>query len=98
MRKIIHIDCDCFYAAIEMRDNPQLRGRPLAVGGAPDKRGVVATCNYEARPFGIRSAMAMRTALRLCPQLTVVRPRFDVYRSVSRQIQAIFRDYHHRGE
>ncbi len=93
MRKIIHIDCDCFYAALEMRDDPRLRGKPLAVGGAPDKRGVVATCNYEARAFGIRSAMAMRTALRLCPELTVVRPRFDVYRAVSKQIQTIFRDY-----
>ena len=93
MRKIIHIDCDCFYAALEMRDDPSLRGKALAVGGSPDKRGVVATCSYEARAYGVRSAMAMRTALKLCPDLLVVRPRFDVYRAVSKQIHAIFRDY-----
>ena len=62
-RKIVHIDCDCFYAAIEMRDDPSLAGKPLAVGGSPDKRGVVATCNYEARAYGLHSAMAMRTAM-----------------------------------
>ncbi|WP_374441926.1 DNA polymerase IV [Pseudomonas panipatensis] len=92
-RKIIHIDCDCFYAAIEMRDDPSLVGKPLAVGGSPDKRGVVATCNYEARAYGLHSAMAMRTAVKLCPDLTIVRPRMDVYKSVSREIHAIFRDY-----
>jgi len=92
-RKIIHCDCDCFYAAIEMRDNPQLRGKPLAVGGASDRRGVVATCNYEARRFGVHSAMATATALRHCPQLIVVPPRMDKYREVSRQVQAVFNDY-----
>lgn len=93
MRKIIHCDCDCFYAAIEMRDDPSLRGKPLAVGGASDRRGVVATCNYEARKFGVHSAMPTATALRHCPQLIVVPPRMDKYREVSRQVQAIFRDY-----
>ena len=92
-RKIIHIDCDCFYAAIEMRDDPSLAGKPLAVGGSPDKRGVVATCNYDARAYGVHSAMPMRTAVKLCPDLTIVRPRMDVYKSVSRQIHQIFRDY-----
>ncbi len=92
-RKIIHCDCDCFYAAIEMRDEPALRGKPLAVGGASERRGVVATCNYEARRFGIHSAMPTATALRRCPQLIVVPPRMDVYRGVSRQVQQIFADY-----
>jgi DNA polymerase IV len=92
-RKIIHCDCDCFYAAIEMRDQPELRGRPLAVGGASDRRGVVATCNYEARRFGIHSAMPTVTALRRCPQLVVVPPQMDKYKAVSRQVQQIFRDY-----
>lgn len=92
-RKIIHIDCDCFYAAIEMRDNPQLASRPIAVGGSADRRGVIATCNYEARAYGVRSAMATRQALQLCPQLTLVKPRMEVYREVSQQIQQIFRRY-----
>ncbi len=92
-RKIIHCDCDCFYAAIEMRDNPELQGKPLAVGGASDRRGVVATCNYEARRFGVHSAMPTATALRHCPQLIVVPPRMEKYREVSRQAQAIFADY-----
>jgi DNA polymerase IV len=95
MRKIIHCDCDCFYAAIEMRDDPSLRGKPLAVGGASDRRGVVATCNYEARRFGVHSAMPTATAKRQCPQLIVVPPRMDKYREVSRQVQAIFKDYTH---
>ena len=93
LRKIIHCDCDCFYASIEMRDNPTLRGKPLAVGGNPQQRGVVATCNYEARKFGIHSAMPMATALRLCPQLIVIPPRMDKYREASQQVHAIFRDY-----
>jgi DNA polymerase-4 len=93
VRKIIHIDCDCFYAAIEMRDDPRLAGRPLAVGGAADRRGVVATCNYEARAWGVRSAMPMGQALKLCPDLQVVRPRMDAYKAVSREIHGIFRDY-----
>ncbi|MEO4049103.1 DNA polymerase IV [Pseudomonas sp. CAU 1711] len=93
MRKIIHIDCDCFYAAIEMRDDPRLAGRPLAVGGAADRRGVIATCNYEARAWGVRSAMPTGQALKLCPDLLVVRPRMDAYKAASREIHAIFRDY-----
>lgn len=92
-RKIIHCDCDCFYAAIEMRDQPELRGKPLAVGGASDRRGVVATCNYEARRFGIHSAMPTVTALRRCPQLIVVPPQMEKYRLVSRQVQQIFLSY-----
>ena len=92
-RKIIHVDCDCFYAAIEMRDDPSLASQPLAVGGSADRRGVIATCNYEARGYGVRSAMASAQALKLCPQLVIVKPRMEVYKSVSREIQAIFRDY-----
>jgi len=93
VRKIIHVDCDCFYAAIEMRDDPRLTNKPLAVGGAADRRGVIATCNYEARAYGVRSAMSSRHALKLCPDLLIVKPRMDAYKAVSRQIQAIFRDY-----
>lgn len=93
LRKIIHIDCDCFYAAIEMRDDPRLAGRPMAVGGSAERRGVIATCNYEARAYGVRSAMSSRHALKLCPDLLIVKPRFDAYKEASREIQAIFRDY-----
>lgn len=93
LKKIIHIDCDCFYASIEMRDDPSLRGRPIAVGGTPDKRGVVATCNYEARAYGVRSAMPSQKAQKLCPDLLFIRPRFEVYRAVSKQIQQIFQDF-----
>lgn len=92
-RKIIHVDCDCFYAAIEMRDDPALAGKPLAVGGSADRRGVIATCNYEARAYGVRSAMASGQALKLCPDLLIVKPRMDAYKAVSREIQAIFREY-----
>lgn len=92
-RKIIHIDCDCFYAAIEMRDDPRLAGKPLAVGGSADRRGVIATCNYEARAYGVRSAMASGHALKLCPDLTIVKPRMDAYREASREIHTIFADY-----
>jgi DNA polymerase IV len=92
-RKIIHCDCDCFYAAIEMRDNPALRNVPLAVGGRADQRGVVATCNYEARRFGIHSAMATAQALKRCPDLIVMPPSMEKYRIASRQILAIYRDY-----
>lgn len=93
MRKIIHVDADCFYAAIEMRDDPRLARRPMAVGGAADRRGVIATCNYEARAYGVRSAMSSAHALKLCPDLLIVRPRMEVYREVSREIHAILRDY-----
>ena len=92
-RKIIHVDMDCFYAAVEARDNPQLRGLPLAVGGSPDGRGVVATCSYEARKFGVHSAMPMAVAMRKCPQLVVVRGRMSVYQDVSYAIREIFADY-----
>ncbi|MDR2209321.1 MAG: DNA polymerase IV [Azoarcus sp.] len=93
MRKIIHCDCDCFYAAVEMRDDPTLRGKPLAVGGRAEARGVIATCNYEARAFGVRSAMSTARAFRLCPQLILLPPDFRRYRDVSRQILAIYRDF-----
>jgi DNA polymerase-4 len=92
MRKIIHVDMDAFYASVEQRDNPALRGRPVAVGHGA-KRGVVAAASYEARAFGVRSAMPSTTAMRQCADLVFVPPRFDVYRAVSRQIHAIFADY-----
>ncbi|OOF18285.1 MULTISPECIES: DNA polymerase IV [Salinivibrio] len=93
MKKIIHIDMDCFYAAVEMRDNPALQQVPLAIGGSPDGRGVIATCNYPARRFGIRSAMATAQALKLCPGLTVMRGNMAKYRAVSQQLHAIFHRY-----
>ena len=92
VRKIIHVDMDAFYASVEQRDNPELRGKPVAVGGSR-ARGVVAAASYEARKFGVRSAMASVTAIRRCPSLIFVRPRFDHYRDISRQIRAIFFDY-----
>lgn len=93
MRKIVHIDADSFYASVEMREDPSLRGRPLAVGGSAERRGVIATCNYEARRFGIHSAMASAQALRRCPELIILPPRFSLYREVSRAMHAIFSDY-----
>ena len=92
VRKIIHIDMDAFYASVEQRDNAALRGKPVAVGGSR-ARGVVAAASYEARMFGVRSAMPSVTAIRRCPDLIFIPPRFDVYRAVSRQIHAIFADY-----
>lgn len=92
-RKIIHCDCDCFYAAVEMRDDPSLRNLPIAVGGRASQRGVIATCNYEARRFGVRSAMATGHALKLCPDLVLIPPSFDKYREASKQILAIYNDY-----
>lgn len=92
-RKIIHIDMDCFYAAVEIRDNPELVNRAVAVGGSQQRRGVLCTCNYQARKYGVRSAMATATALRLCPDLVVLPVNMVKYKSVSRQIQAIFREY-----
>ena len=94
-RKIIHIDMDAFYAAVEQRDNPALRGRPLSVGGSRE-RGVVAAASYEARRFGVRSAMSSVVARRRCPELVFVEPRFDVYKSISRQVRSIFADWFRR--
>lgn len=91
-RKIIHIDMDAFFASVEQRDNPELRGKPIAVGGDSD-RGVVATASYEARPYGVHSAMSMRVAKRLCPQLIVVPGHYQVYKEVSRQMHEIFHEY-----
>ncbi len=92
MRKIIHLDMDCFYAAVEMRERPELANRPIAVGGGTS-RSIVTTCNYEARKFGIRSAMPGFMARERCPHLIFVPLRFDLYRAVSQQIRAIFREY-----
>lgn len=92
MRKIIHIDMDAFFASVEQRDQPELRGKPVAVGGGSE-RGVVAAASYEARTYGVRSAMASRTAKHKCPHLIFVRPRFEVYKQVSNQIREIFADY-----
>jgi len=92
-RKIIHIDADCFYAAVEIRDNPSLQGKPIAVGGSATRRGVIATASYEARKFGVHSAMASATALKRCPQLILIPGRMSVYREASRQMQEIFSDY-----
>lgn len=91
MRRILHIDMDAFYASVEQRDRPDLRGRPVAVGGDPDKRGVVAAASYEARVFGVRSAIPMSRAVRLCPDLVIVYPDFTKYRTVSKQVFDIFR-------
>lgn len=93
MRKFIHIDMDCFYAAVEMRDNPALRNIPIAVGGSSDRRGVISTCNYSARKFGVRSAMATAQAMKLCPDLTLVRGRMDVYAQESKKIREILLRY-----
>lgn len=92
-RKIIHIDMDAFFAAIEQRDFPEYRGRPLVVGGRPERRGVVAAASYEARQYGIRSAMSSFQAAKRCPDLIFARPRFEVYKQVSAQIHRIFLDY-----
>lgn len=92
VRKIIHVDMDAFFASVEQRDNPDLRGKPVAVGHGA-RRGVVAAASYEARQFGVRSALPSVTAMRKCPQLVFVPPRFDVYRAVSRQIHAVFAEF-----
>lgn len=90
MRKIIHIDADSFYASVEMRDNPELRDKPVAVGGASDGRGVIATANYAARAFGVHSAQPSARARQLCPQLIIIAPRFELYRAISTQFREIF--------
>ncbi len=92
-RKIIHIDMDCFFAAVEVRENPQLNGKPVAVGGKPNTRGVVAACNYEARKFGVHSAMPMSLAIQKCPELIITPVQMDLYKAVSAEIQQIFHKY-----
>ncbi len=98
VRKIIHCDCDCFFAAVEMRDDPSLLGKPVAVGGDAERRGVISTCNYEARRYGIHSAMASATAKRLCQDLLIVPHNMNKYRQVSQQIREIFLEYTERVE
>ncbi|WP_221391687.1 DNA polymerase IV [Dyadobacter sp. NIV53] len=93
VRKIIHIDMDAFYASVEQRDNPDYRGKPIAVGGSPNGRGVVAAASYEARKFGVRSAMSSRKAIQLCPDIIFVYPRFEAYKAVSKSIREIFQRY-----
>src|SRR6266480_3379329 len=92
VRRIVHVDMDAFYASVEQRDNPALRGQPVAVGGQPDQRGVVAAASYEARTFGVFSAMSMAKAVRLCPSLVIVRPDFARYRAASNAVFTIFRE------
>src|SRR5579862_1663802 len=92
VRRILHVDMDAFYASVEQRDDPSLRGKPVAVGGQPNQRGVVAAASYEARTFGVHSAMSMAKAVRLCPSLVIVRPDFARYRAASNAVFAIFRD------
>ena len=92
-RKIVHVDMDCFYAAVEERNNPKFRNKPIAVGGLPDKRGVICTCNYPARKYGIHSAMATSKALKLCPTLIVIKPNMPIYTKISKSIRDIFYQY-----
>jgi DNA polymerase-4 len=92
-KKIIHIDMDCFYAAIEMRDNPKLKNKPVAVGGNPDKRGVICSCNYIARKFGVHSAMATAKALRICPKLILLPVNMEKYLEASKKIHEIFQSF-----
>src|SRR5919201_966412 len=92
MRPIVHVDMDAFYASVEQRDDPSLRGKPVAVGGQPNQRGVVAAASYEARRFGVRSAMSMAKAVRLCPSLLIVPPDFARYQNVSNAVFAILRE------
>jgi len=92
-RKVVHVDMDAFYVSVEIRDNPKLKNQPVAVGGRSDRRGVIATCNYEARQFGVRSAMATAYALKKCPKLIIVPGRMKIYKEVSSQIREIFEKY-----
>src|SRR3989338_2191027 len=96
VRKIIHVDMDAFYASVEQMDNPELRGKPLAVGGN-EVRGVVSAASYEARRFGVRSAMSGIIAARKCPHLIFVPPRFDRYKEISQQIRAVFHEFRFGG-
>ena len=91
MKRILHLDMDAFYASVEQRDDPALRGQPVAVGGPAASRGVVAAASYEARTFGVRSAIPMARAVRLCPHLIIVRPDFEKYKRVSQQVFDLFR-------
>src|SRR5215213_7091684 len=91
LRRILHIDMDAFYASVEQRDDPTLRGKPVAVGGSPGGRGVVAAASYEARAFGVRSAIPMARAIRLCPHLLIVRPNFSKYKDASQKVFSLFR-------
>ena len=93
MRKIIHIDMDCFFAAIEIRDRPSLANKPVAVGGLPNKRGVLTTCNYIARKFGLHSAMASAQALKLCPKLVILPINFEKYKAATKVLYRIFRQF-----
>src|SRR5438132_3221460 len=92
MRRILHVDMDAFYASVEQRDDPSLCGKPLAVGGQPNRRGVVAAASYEARAFGVHSAMSMAKAVRLCPHLVIVPPDFARYKTASNAVFGIFRE------
>jgi len=92
LRRILHVDMDAFYTSVEQRDNPELKGRPVAVGGSPESRGVVAAASYEARAYGVRSALPMARAVRLCPELVILRPDFAKYRAVSERVFQIFRE------
>src|SRR4030081_2328023 len=92
IRRILHIDMDAFYASVEQRDDPALRGKPVAVGGQPTRRGVVAAASYEARAFGVHSAMSMTKAVRLCPSLLIVPPDFPRYKAASTAVFAMFRE------
>jgi len=93
IRRVMHCDLDCFYAAVEELDDPSLRGKPVIVGGNPDRRGVVSTANYVARRHGVHSAMAAALARRLCPQAIFLRPRFERYRELSQRVMEILGDY-----
>lgn len=92
-RQVLHVDCDCFFASVEMRDRPELKSLPLAIGGAKDRRGVISTCNYVARKYGVRSAMPTAHALQLCPDLKLMPGNMEKYRTVSQEVMAILRDY-----